>query len=368
MVAMDVDPSASKPPQARGEGPSPVEPSPVEAHKGPRLTVRGLTIAFRAGDAWLNAVDAIDFSIGAGETLGLVGESGCGKSVTGLALLGLLPERQARVACEHMVLGDQPLATLSERDWLKVRGSRIAMIFQDPMASLHPVRAVGEQVALPLRLHLKLSPKEATARATALLQEVGIPDAQRRFSAYPHELSGGMRQRVVIAMALAAEPVLLVADEPTTALDVTIQAQILALLRRIQEKRGLSMLFISHDLAVVGQVAQRIAVMYAGRLIEVGPSAALLKHPRHPYTQGLLASLPSAHATPAVGERRKPLHAIPGTVPTLAAYPAGCRFNPRCPHATDLCRSTVPRLESAASLEVACFHHGVITPVVHPKA
>lgn len=332
--------------------------------KDPRLNVRGLTIGFRAGDKWLNAVDSIDFSIGAGETLGLVGESGCGKSVTGLALLGLLPERQSRVVSEQMTLGDQSLAGLSEREWLNIRGSRVAMIFQDPMASLHPVRSVGEQVALPLRLHLKLRPKEAAARACELLQEVGIPDAGRRFSAYPHELSGGMRQRVVIAMALAAEPALLIADEPTTALDVTIQAQILALLRCIQLKRGLSMLFISHDLAVVGQVAQRIAVMYAGRLVEQGPAAVLLRHPAHPYTQGLLASIPSAQASPRPGERRRPLHAIPGAVPTLADYPTGCRFHPRCPHATDTCRTSVPVLEPAGPKEVACFHHASISPPV----
>lgn len=313
------------------------------------VRVEGLRIAFRTGRGRLQAVDGVSFGVKRGETLGIVGESGCGKSVTALSLLGLLPEERAEVSATTLQLGGVDARGFDERAWRQLRGRRVAMIFQNPLSALHPVMRIGHQVAIPLRLHGGLSRKQAAQRAVELLDEVGIVDPEARARAYPHELSGGMRQRVCIAMALAAGPDLLVADEPTTALDVSVQAQVIALLKSLQARKGLGMLFISHDLAVVAQVATRIAVMYAGRIVEEGAPERILQAPRHPYTRGLLASLPGR--TPK-GER---LASIPGHVPDLHAPPVGCRFAPRCEFADAACQAD-PQLGEHDARLLACHH------------
>ncbi len=305
------------------------------------LEVRNLTIEFPGSSRALTAVRDVSFGISRGEVLGLVGESGSGKSVTSLAIMRLLPP-QAKVGGEILFTTDgqpQNLLTLDPEEMRLLRGSRISMIFQEPMTALNPVMRVGEQIAEAVRAHVTVSKKDSWDRAVEALKEVAIDDPARRARDYPHQLSGGMRQRVMIAMAIVNRPELLIADEPTTALDVTIQAQILDLLAQIRAKFGLTMLFISHDLAVVSQVADRVAVMYAGNLVELGTRAEIFRAPAHPYTRGLLAAAPMLST-----ERDRPLQTIEGTVPPIDAMPAGCPFEPRCGLRVSDCRVKLPEL------------------------
>jgi oligopeptide/dipeptide ABC transporter ATP-binding protein len=304
------------------------------------LEIDGLVTAFATDDGDVAAVDGVSLAIDSGQTLGLVGESGCGKTMTALSILRLLP-RDARIAAGSIRFAGADLVRASDANLRRVRGREIAMIFQEPMASLNPVFTVGDQVGEPLRVHEGLSRAEARRRAIDLLETVEIPVAAERIDAYPHELSGGMRQRVMIAMALACRPKLLIADEPTTALDVTIQAQILDLLGSLQERFGMAMLLVTHDLGIVAERADIAAVMYAGRIVEHGPVGPLFTTPRHPYTRGLLRSLPHA-GTRSV----HPLPAIPGIVPDLASRPSGCGFRDRCGQATADCARLVPPLRT----------------------
>jgi peptide/nickel transport system ATP-binding protein len=315
----------------------------------PLLDIRQLNIAFPtkqtlesaegAGSNSLRAVRDLSFSIGVGEVLGLVGESGSGKSITSLAILRLLPP-EARVSGDILFAengaGARELAALDSDAMRQLRGSRIAMIFQEPMTALNPVMRVGDQIAEAVLAHNSIPKKEAWQRAVDAMNEVAIPDAAHRARDYPHQLSGGMRQRIMIAMAIVNRPQLLIADEPTTALDVTIQAQILELLTDLRKKFGLAMLFISHDLAVVSQIADRVAVMYAGRIVEEGPAREVLRQPRHPYTEGLLRAAPRL--------AREKITAIPGAVPSLDALPPGCAFAPRCTHCVSECDASLPEL------------------------
>ncbi len=320
----------------------------------PLLEVRGLVTEFRTRAGVLRAVDGVSFSIAAGETLALVGESGCGKSVTAFSLMRLVADPPGRVAAGEVLFEGRDLLKLPDAQLRAVRGDRMAMIFQEPMTSLNPVMTVGDQIVEAIRQHRPVSRREALARAVALLEEVRIPDAGRRAADYPHRLSGGMRQRVMIAMALACEPRLLIADEPTTALDVTIQAQVLDLIDTLKARSGLAVLLITHDLGVVAQHAQRVAVMYAGRIVEEAETAALFAAPAHPYTEGLLASIPRP------GARAERLREIPGMVPSLAEMPVGCAFAPRCERAQARCGTERPALEPrAGGGRVACFVPGV---------
>jgi oligopeptide/dipeptide ABC transporter ATP-binding protein len=320
------------------------------------LQVRGLTTAFpargRKGPAGqLLAVDAIDFEIARGETLGLVGESGCGKSMTALSLIRLVPP-PGRITSGSAIFEGRDLLRLSEPDMRKVRGARIGFVFQEPMTALNPVFTIGEQVSEALFVHGMASKSEARARAVALLDAVRIPDPARRARDYPHQLSGGMRQRALVAAAVACRPALVIADEPTTALDVTIQAEILDLLREMRDEFGLAMLLITHDLGVVAEMTDRVAVMYAGRIVESGPVGDVLRSPMHPYTRGLLDSLPGR----VPGERLK---AIGGTVPVLSDLPAGCAFAPRCPSRFERCDTARPDAVMVGSAHSArCFLHG----------
>ncbi|MDH2328279.1 ABC transporter ATP-binding protein [Cereibacter sp. SYSU M97828] len=316
----------------------------------PVLEIAGLRTVFRIAGRELAAVADIDLAIASGETLALVGESGSGKSVTSLSIMGLLPRRVARIEAGEIRLrrrsgAVERLTMLDDEGLRQLRGNEIGMIFQEPMTSLNPVYTVGEQIAEPIRIHQRLPRREAAARAVRLLADVGIPDPERRARQFPHELSGGMRQRVTIAMALACDPELLIADEPTTALDVTIQAQVLELLQQLQRDRGMAILFVTHNLGVVAEIADRVAVMYAGRIVETGPVAEVFAHPRHPYTRGLLASIPRLGEAVKLKERGEPLPAIAGSVPSLMRLPAGCAFAPRCPMEIPACRAAVPTLE-----------------------
>jgi peptide/nickel transport system ATP-binding protein len=301
----------------------------------PLLEVQDLRITLATPQGPAEAVRGIDFALAAGGTLGLIGESGSGKSLTALALLGLLPE--GAQASGRIVFEGHDLLALPERELARLRGRRLAMVFQEPMTALNPLHPVGRQVAEPLRLHLGLTRHAAEARALALLERVGLPDARRRLAAYPHELSGGQRQRVGIAMALACEPALLIADEPTTALDVTVQAQILDLLAGLVEEGGMALLLISHDLGVIAENVQQMLVMYGGTVVERGPSAAVFERMGHPYTRGLMAARPRLGAA-----RGQALRAIPGTVPGLHEMPPGCPFAPRCERATAACEAERP--------------------------
>ena len=294
------------------------------------LDVRDLRVSFPAPDGRrFHAVDGVSFSLDRGETLALVGESGCGKSLTSLALLQLVPAPGRVDAGSTIRLGDTDVLALRGEALRRIRGKRIGMIFQDPMTSLNPVFTAGDQIAEGVRAHLRVSKAEARERALALLQEVGMPDPASRLDAYPHQLSGGMRQRVMIAIALSAEPEILVADEPTTALDVTVQAQILEVLDELRRRRGMAVLLITHDLGIVAGRADRVAVMYAGQIVEEAETGELFARPSHPYTQGLFGSVPRI-----TGPIRR-LTPIGGTVPPPNAWPAGCRFRPRCPQAFD---------------------------------
>ncbi|MCB9495544.1 MAG: ABC transporter ATP-binding protein [Fibrobacteria bacterium] len=310
----------------------------------PLLEVRDLSVSFGA----VQVVDGLSYVIERGQSLGLVGESGCGKSVSSLALLGLLPPRGCRVEGSIRLEGRE-LVGLPAPQWMPIRGGRIAMVFQDPMTALNPLLTVERHLREVLAIHQGLEGELARKEATRWLDRVGIPDPAARLSTYPHELSGGMRQRVLIAMALAGKPDLLVADEPTTALDVTIQAQILDLLSDLRRELGMSMLFITHDLGVVERVADRVAVLYAGRKVEEGEVSEVLRAPLHPYTDGLVGSVPGFR--PRSGR----LRSIPGQVPSPAAWPGGCRFHPRCPHSQEDCTRIVPT-ESSGSRKVACHH------------
>jgi peptide/nickel transport system ATP-binding protein len=320
---------------------------------GPLLTVRNLR-ALLPGEAGLAAaVDGVDLTLDEGEVLGLVGESGCGKTMMALSLMRLLPGRGARLEGE-IVLGGTDLQRLPERAMRGVRGKRMAMIFQEPMTALNPVLTLGRQIAESVRQHEGVSAAQARARALEMLLLVQMPDAERRLTEYPHELSGGMRQRGMIAVALACRPHVLIADEPTTALDVTVQAQILALLAELRARLGMALLLITHDLGVVAEQCDRVVVMYAGRVAEQAPVRALFARPRHPYTRGLMGAVPHLTAEP---ETR--LTEIPGIVPSLSDMPTGCRFAPRCTRTTTACRVQPPLLPAGNGHLVACWHpHG----------
>ena len=325
------------------------------------LEVRGLSVQFDTATGPIRAVDDVHLNIARGQTVGLVGESGCGKSTLAYALLRLVPP-PGRIVEGEILWKGKDLLRLPEKEIRRVRGKEIALIFQEPSAALNPVLTVGDQVAEPLRVHQGMSRRDALAQAVELLRAVRIPDAETRVDDYPHQMSGGMKQRVLIAMAIACSPDLLVADEPTTALDVTTQAQILELLDQLKEQFRLSILLVSHDLGVVAQNANRVAVMYAGRIVEEAPVDSLFKDPKHPYTSGLLRSLPRRGGT-LRGTRgpRERLEAIQGTVPDLAELPLGCAFAPRCPLEFDLCGSAVPLLTEIASGHLAaCYKHEAV--------
>jgi len=316
----------------------------------PLLSVSHLTTVFDTAGGPVAAVDDVSFEIRAGETLGLVGESGSGKSVTALSIMRLV-QPPGRIARGRLLFAGRDLLTLDEPSMREVRGAEISLIFQEPMTALNPVFRVGDQIAEALLVHQRASRREAKAKAIELLRAVQIPNPESRVTDYPHQLSGGMRQRVMIAIALACQPSLVIADEPTTALDVTIQAQILELLRDMKAAFNLALLLITHDLGVVAEVADRVAVMYAGRIVETGPVRAMLRDPQHPYTRGLLASIPGGRP----GER---LRAIEGSVPMLGALPPGCAFNPRCPDRFDLCTTAPPPdCEVGPGQTVKCYLH-----------
>ncbi len=314
------------------------------------LRVEGLTTVFDTASGAVPAVDDVSFDIRAGETLGLVGESGSGKSVTALSIMRLV-RRPGRIAAGRILFKGADLLTLDDRAIQRVRGADVALIFQEPMTALNPVFRVGDQVAETLLVHRRATRREAKARAIDLLRAVRITNPESRASDYPHQLSGGMRQRVLIAMALACQPSLVIADEPTTALDVTIQAEILDLLREMKSALDLSLLLITHDLGVIAETADRVAVMYAGRIVETGPVREVFRNPTHPYTRGLLASMPAGHP----GQR---LHAIAGSVPMLGELPAGCAFNPRCVDRFEPCTTTPPPHYPAGPNQTArCYLH-----------
>ena len=316
------------------------------------LEVRGLRTHFRVLDGVVPAVDGVDFSLKRGETLGLVGESGCGKSVTSLSIMRLIQTPPGEIVAGEIWFDGRELLSLSDKDMEEIRGNDITMIFQEPMTSLNPVFTVGEQIAESVRLHRHAAKREAWDRAIEMLRLVGIPSPERRVKQYPHELSGGMRQRVMIAMALACDPQLIIADEPTTALDVTIQAQILELIKRIQEETGTALLLITHDLAVVAETVQQVAVMYAGKIVETGTVSETLLAPKHPYTEGLITSIPSRV------EKGQRLNVIRGTVPNPFRMPKGCRFEPRCPYAFEPCKPFEPELEAIeGDRRVRCWLH-----------
>lgn len=310
-------------------------PSPLEH---PLLQVENLSIRFDGAPKNVNVVDDVSFSIAKGKTLCLVGESGCGKSVTALALMGLLPTPPARIVGGAAYFEGKDLLSLPEHKRADMRGNQTAMIFQEPMTSLNPAFTVGDQIMEGILRHRQVSKAEAKERALEMLRRVRIPAPEKRMKAYPHEMSGGMRQRVMIAMALANEPQLLIADEPTTALDVTIQAQIISLVRRLQEESGMAMVLITHDLGVVAEIADHVAVMYAGRVVETGTVEEIFEDPQHPYTIGLMGSVPS------LGRRQGRLATIRGTVPPAELMPKGCRFTPRCPFADNRCANEPPPL------------------------
>jgi len=316
----------------------------------PLLDVRSLSVEFLTRDGAVRAINDVSFTLNRGEILGVVGESGAGKSLTGLAIAGLI-QPPGRIVGGEIRLAGQRIDGLSNRDMRRIRGKRVAMVFQDPQTSLDPLFRVGDQIVETIRAHLPLSRADARARAIAHLDEVGIPAPERRIDAWPHEFSGGMRQRVVIALALCAEPDLIIADEPTTALDVAVQAQILELMQRICAQRGTAMMLVTHDMGVIAEVADRVAVMYAGRIVEIGPRAAVTGAPLHPYTDGLIGAIPTLDA------RADTLVQIPGTMPRLTAIPPGCAFQPRCSRAFAPCALHRPALRPVGDARVACHLH-----------
>jgi peptide/nickel transport system ATP-binding protein len=318
------------------------------------LEVQNLQTHFRTPDGINRAVDGVSFSIEAGQTLAVVGESGCGKSVTAMSILRLIPEPPGKIAGSIRFKGRE-LLSLPDTEMRKIRGDDIAMIFQEPMTSLNPVLTVGRQIAETIQLHEHLDRNAADQRATEMLALVGIPEPKRRMSEYPHQLSGGMRQRVMIAIALACSPELLIADEPTTALDVTIQAQILELMQDLKKRVGAAIMLITHDLGVVAEVAEHVIVMYAGRKVEEAPVRELFRRPKHPYTRGLLGAVPKLGSSLAGGTER--LAEIPGLVPNLKQRVIGCVFAERCAMATAICREVAPALELKAPYHFAACHH-----------
>jgi len=316
------------------------------------LEVRGLVTTFATESGEVRAVDRVDLTLDRGRTLGIVGESGCGKSVTALSIMRLLPQPMGQISAGSIHVEGTELVGAEPETLHRIRGNRIGMIFQEPMTALNPVHRIGRQIAESLILHKGLDRRAALVKAVELLERVGIPAPEVRLSEYPHQLSGGMRQRVMIAIALACDPALLIADEPTTALDVTVQAQILELIATLRAESGMGVMLITHDLGVIAEHCDDVVVMYAGRVAEQASAKALFAAPRHPYTRGLLASIPHLE-TP----RKSRLPTIKGMVPTLADLPDGCRFNNRCPHADDRCRQQQPALTSAGSgHQVACHH------------
>ncbi|MCP4564903.1 MAG: ABC transporter ATP-binding protein [Bosea sp.] len=311
------------------------------------LSVQDLTVEFVTRRGTLRALDKISFDIARGEVLGVVGESGAGKSVTGSAIIGLI-DPPGRIADGKVVLSGERVDHLPPEQMRRVRGKRIGMIFQDPLTSLNPLYRVGEQLIETIQTHTDLNAADARKRAIALLDEVGIPAPERRIDGYPHEFSGGMRQRVVIALALCAEPEFIIADEPTTALDVSVQAQIIGLIKRLCKERGTSVMLVTHDMGVIAETADRVAVMYAGRVAEIGPVREVIKQPLHPYTQGLMGAIPSIE-----GDAER-LVQIPGAMPRLSNIPKGCAFNPRCSKVFDRCRIDRPELIDVGGHQVAC--------------
>lgn len=314
----------------------------------PLLSIRDLVIEFPTRFGPLTAVDKVSFDLAPGEVLGLVGESGAGKSLTGSAIIGLL-DPPGRIAAGEVWLKGERIDNLPEEEMRVIRGRRIGMVFQDPLTSLNPLYTVAEQLVETIRTHLRLSPSEARDRAIGLLDDVGIPAASRRIDDYPHQFSGGMRQRVVIALALAAEPELVIADEPTTALDVSVQAQIIDVLKEQCTQHGASIILITHDMGVIAETADRVAVMYSGRIAEIGPVKDIIQNAMHPYTKGLMGSIPS------LTQEEDRLVQIPGSMPRISDIPAGCAFNPRCDQAFDKCRTDRPNLIPMDEREVSCW-------------
>jgi len=316
----------------------------------PLLEVRHLRVEFPSRRGTLVAIDDVSFTIAPGEVLGVVGESGAGKSVTGAAIIGLI-EPPGRIAGGEILLEGARIDNLPPEAMRQVRGRKIGAVFQDPLTSLNPLYTFGRQIEETIRTHLAFDARAARARAIELLEATGIPAAAQRIDHYPHQFSGGMRQRVVIALALAARPQLVVADEPTTALDVSIQAQIISLLKRLCREQGTAVMLVTHDMGVIAETADRVAVMYAGRIAEIGPVADVIHRPQHPYTVGLMGSIPS------IGGHRAELAQIDGAMPRLNAIPRGCAFNPRCAQAIDRCRSDRPELMPAGASLAACWLH-----------
>ena len=312
------------------------------------LQVKNLIVEFPGRHGTLRALDDISFEIAPGEILGVVGESGAGKSLTGAAIIGLL-EPPGRIGGGQIILEGERIDGLPYERMRHIRGRKIGAIFQDPLTSLNPLYTIGQQLVETIQAHLPLNAKQARDRAITLLQDTGIPAAEQRMEHYPHQFSGGMRQRVVIALALAAEPKLIVADEPTTALDVSIQAQIIMLLKSICKKHGAAVMLITHDMGVIAETCDRVAVMYAGRIAEIGPVHEVINHPSHPYTEGLMAAIPD------ISQDRERLNQIDGAMPRLNAIPRGCAFNPRCPKVFERCRQERPNLMDAKATRVACW-------------
>jgi peptide/nickel transport system ATP-binding protein len=321
-----------------------------EVKKVALLTVHNLTVEFPTRRGTLRALDGVSFAIDTGEILAVVGESGAGKSLTGAAIIGLL-EPPGRIAGGEIHLDGQRIDHLPPEHLRRIRGKQIGTIFQDPLTTLNPLLTIGRQLAETMQTHMRLSDAEARRKAIAWLEEVGIPAAARRIDAYPHEFSGGMRQRVVVALALCAEPRLVIADEPTTALDVSVQAQIITLLKRLTRDHGTAVMLVTHDMGVIAETADRVAVMYAGRIAEIGPVLNVIKHPAHPYTEGLMGSIPP------IEHRVNRLRQIDGAMPRLNAIPPGCAFNPRCPKAFDRCFADRPELLEAGATQAACWLH-----------
>jgi oligopeptide/dipeptide ABC transporter ATP-binding protein len=314
------------------------------------LSVENLTTSFKIGGRWLNAVDDCSFSVPRGQTIGIVGESGCGKSVTSLSIMRLIPDPPGQITGGKIMFEGQDLLKLSDPEMRKIRGNKISMIFQEPMTSLNPVYTIGNQISEVFRLHKGATKNEARERSIEILRKVRIPSPDKRIDEYPHQLSGGMRQRVMIAMALACEPALLIADEPTTALDVTIQAQILDLINTLRSETGMACMLITHDLGVVAETCDFVAVMYGGKIVESAPVRELFADPKHPYTQGLLRSIPK------LGSHSKRLNTIPGLVPSLGNFPQGCRFQDRCAFKQERCTKVLPELRPMGNGAMVSCH------------
>ncbi len=356
MSASDTAPAAGSAPStvasapAQSSPPTPSSQLAPGAADAPLIDVRNLAVAFETDAGLLRAVDGVSFSVARGRTVGLVGESGCGKSVSALSLIRLLPRPAGRIVGGEVWFEGADLVRVEDAELLKIRGGRIGMVFQEPMTALNPVHRIGRQLAEVFLLHRTKDKREAARLAVEMLAKVGIPSPEIRAMEYPHQLSGGMRQRVVIAMALACNPALLIADEPTTALDVTIQAQILDLMRKLQSELGMAIILITHDLGVVAETCDEVVVMYAGRIAERAPVEAIFSRAAHPYTRGLLNAIPRLDA-----ERKSRLSTISGQVPTLAEMPAGCRFQNRCPWRIDACAKQPPLEEVGPGHTVACW-------------